>query len=225
MSSNAAPDPAVTTDAAAVTTAFQQLSVALGNLTVSRLRFTLRLQAPLEGLPTYYGSMLRGGLGIYFRQLVCVQPHLEQCRHRTPLHHCAFPYVFETPLPAGLINAPHLQEVSPYILVPVTPARTLQADEALVFDLLLFGKAISYLPYFVISYRQLGAAGGLGRRHIRFVLDEVTDETPGHIPQTLYAQASGNINIQPHAASLNTLLPVPPATAPSVRLLIQTPLR
>lgn len=224
MSSNA-PGPALTTDADAVAAAFQQLRVALSQLTVSRLRFTLRLQAPLEGLPPYYGSMLRGGLGVYFRQLVCVQPHLEQCRACTLLPHCAFPYVFETPLPPGLTNAPHLQEVSPYILAPVTPAGTLQTDESLVFDLLLFGKAISYLPYFVISYRQLGSKGGLGRRHVRFVLDEVTDETPGYIPQTLYAQASGSINLQPHAAPLNTLLPMLPTTASNVRLLLQTPLR
>ena len=87
-------------------------------------------------------------------------------------------------------NAPHLQDVSPYVISPVTTSPNLQVGDTLTFDLLLFGKAVDYLPYLIISYRQLGSKGGLGRTRARFTLEEVSDETPGYIPQTLYAHES-----------------------------------
>lgn len=107
-----------------------QIAAALSQLTVSRLRFELKLRDPLR-LPPFAATMLRGGLGIRFRKLVCIQPQIKNCRDCMLLHACAFPAIFETPLPPGLPSAPHLQEVSPYNLRPSGTAAMLAAGDTL----------------------------------------------------------------------------------------------
>jgi len=181
------------------------LNTALAGLTLSSLRFELKFEAPLR-LSPYYASTLRGGLGLRFRKLVCVQPQIKNCRDCGLLHACAFPYVFETPLPPTVANAPHLQEVSPYVLRTGSAPAHLAAGDTLTFELLLFGKAIDYLPYFVISYRQLGNSG-LGAERARFALTHVIDETPNGFAQVLYAGDSGVINLEPSRVTLAELLP------------------
>ena len=48
--------------------------------------------------PPYKGSTLRGGFGSVFKETVCVVEHRDcsRCLLRT---RCAFPYVFDTPVP------------------------------------------------------------------------------------------------------------------------------
>jgi hypothetical protein len=168
---------------------------------------------------------LRGGLGLRFRKLVCVQPQIKQCRDCGLLHACAFPYVFETPLPPTVANAPYLQEVSPYVLRAGAGPVNLAAGDALTFELLLFGKAIDYLPYFVISYRQLGSSGGLGAERARFALTHVIDETINGFAQVLYAGDSGVINLEPSRMPLAQLLPPSTSKAERISLRFLTPTR
>lgn len=203
---------------------FAQVNLVLTTFRFSRLRFDLQLQEVLE-LPHYYGSMLRGGLGFHFKHLVCVQPQVKTCRDCVLLHQCAYPAVFETPLPPALPNAPHLQEVSPYVLAPLTPAGRWNAGDSMSFHLLLFGNAINYLPYFVISYRQLGLQAGLGRNRAHFTLARVVDETPGFIPCTLYDQTSGSVNMLPQRTTLHRCLPTLPTTIERLYLDFLTPTR
>ena len=205
--------------------AVAQVDEALGRLTMSRLRFVLRLEQDMPALPDYYGSMLRGGLGVYFRRLVCVQPQVTHCRDCALLHQCAFPYVFETPLPPHVPSAAHLQQVSPYLLSPVTGGGDKPAGTWLEFDLTLFGRAVDYLPYFIISYRQLGEHGGLGRGRVPFKLAYVFDQTPGAPPRLLYAAADGTVNIQPQRTTLGDLTPVQPDAVDTVVIRALTPMR
>lgn len=202
-----------------------QIDEALAQLKLSQLRFTLCMKEPLDMLPRYYGSMLRGGLGIRFKRLVCVQPQIDTCSACSLLHQCAFPAVFETPLPPDIPDAPHLQEVSPFMLAPVTEAKRLDAGERLSFDLTLFGNAIDYLPYFVISLRQLGEKGGLGRTRASYTLEDVIERTPGNMEQLVYTARTGTVNIRPTAAVLGDILPRLPGSVTGVRIDIQTPMR
>lgn len=203
--------------------AVDSLNTALAGLTISRLRFELKMSTPLH-LSPFYASTLRGGLGLRFRKLVCVQPQIKNCRDCGLLHACAFPYVFETPLPPSVANAPHLQEVSPYVLRAGSTSANLAAGDTLTFELLLFGKAIDYLPYFVISYRQLGS-NGLGAERARFELTHVIDEAPSGFAQVLYAGDSGVINLEPNRVTLEQLLPQSINKVERISLRFLTPTR
>jgi hypothetical protein len=55
---------------------------------------------------------------------------------------------------------------------PLTTQTTYAAGEALVFDLVLVGQAIDYLPYFIVAFRELGA-NGFGLNRVRVQLARV----------------------------------------------------
>ena len=86
----------------------------------------------------------------------------ERCILKTK---CACPYIFETPVPDGsrrmasLEHAPH-----PFVIEPPFDSRTqYAAGDVLVFVLVLVGRAIDYLPYFIFAFEQLGNDRGIGR--------------------------------------------------------------
>ncbi|MBI4517305.1 MAG: CRISPR system precrRNA processing endoribonuclease RAMP protein Cas6 [Deltaproteobacteria bacterium] len=135
----------------------------LAKIRFARLRFQLRAQTPLR-LPPYKGSTLRGGFGMSFKDAVCVVAHrdCERCILKTK---CAYPYIFETPVPNGsrrlasLEHAPH-----PFVIEPSLDSQTrYAAGGVLVFVLVLVGRAIDYLPYFIFAFEHLGCDRGIGR--------------------------------------------------------------
>ena len=136
----------------------------LQKIRFARFRFALRAQTALQ-LPPYKGSTLRGGFGMAFKEAVCVVVHrdCERCILRSK---CAYPYIFETPIPNGskrlasLEHAPH-----PFVIEPPLDSRTrYAAGDELAFDLVLIGRAIDYLPYFIFAFEELGRQRGIGRR-------------------------------------------------------------
>jgi len=69
---------------------------------------------------------------------------------------------------AGSSNWPH-----PYVLEPPPEAKTTyQKGEELVLHLILIGKGIEYLPYFVFVFDELGRRG-VGRGRSRYWLEKV----------------------------------------------------
>lgn len=135
----------------------------LAKLHFTRFRFQLRAQTPLR-LPPYKGSTLRGGFGIAFKEAVCVVAHrnCERCILRSK---CAYPYIFETPVPNGsrrlasLEHAPH-----PFVIEPPLDDQTQYAEgDVLAFVLVLVGRAIDYLPYFIFAFEELGERRGIGK--------------------------------------------------------------
>jgi hypothetical protein len=78
---------------------------------------------------------------------------------------CAYPYIFETPVPDGsrrmasLEHAPH-----PFVIEPPLDERTQYGiGDPLSFGLLLVGRAIDYLPYFIFAFEHLGERCGIGK--------------------------------------------------------------
>ena len=135
----------------------------LVKLRFARFRFHLRAQTVLH-LPPYKGSTLRGGFGIAFKEAVCVMAHRD-CERCILRDKCAYPYIFETPVPNGsrrmasLEHAPH-----PFVIEPSLDNQTRYAEgDVLVFTLVLVGRAIDYLPYFIFAFEHLGCDRGIGR--------------------------------------------------------------
>ena len=145
---------------------------------LTTFRFTrFRLQLKPRGtlyLPSYKGSTLRGGFGQVFRRIACLGSDrgFGECllRERCPYH-----YIFETPPPAHsavLDKVPTAPQ--PFVLEPpLETKRVYQPGEELVFHLVLIGKAIDYLPYFIYAFDELGRVG-LGRSKGTYTLELVS---------------------------------------------------
>lgn len=86
-------------------------------LNVSRYELKLRALRQVS-LPAFLGSTLRGAFGHALKDAVCVMSH-RNCERCMVAEGCIYPYLFETPAPAGVKllkgqrQAPH-----PFILTP-----------------------------------------------------------------------------------------------------------
>ena len=148
-------------------------SIPLPPLTLGRYQFELTLEEPAR-LPAYLGGMLRGGFGVTFKRLVCMQPHLKRCSDCLLLHTCAYPAIFEpAPPPDAEVLSTHERIPVPYVFEP-RPRREAawQAGEPLRFGLGLIGQGITYMPYFVLAFQNLGRQG-LGSRRKQAKLTQV----------------------------------------------------
>jgi hypothetical protein len=148
-------------------------AIRLPDVRVARYRFALDLLEPVH-LPPFKGSALRGGFGHTLKRLVCYNP--ADCRERCRLgNDCVYGYLFETSPPEGAEVLSNLTEVArPFVIEPPLDRReTFDPGERLDFHVVLIGRGIAYLPYFVLVFQQLGNAG-LGRTRGRFALQNVT---------------------------------------------------
>src|SRR5437867_3250803 len=154
--------------------------------TLYRLRLLLELGARRQMLPAYLGSTVRGLFAASFRHLVCVT-QAPVCDGCMLLHRCPYPYVFETP------PLPHLPDVlqkrfrqapRPYIFeVPMPYA----GEEPLELGLVLVGRALDFLPYFLYVVQETGKHG-LGTAQVPYRLVSVTDASQSDGPVIFRAE-------------------------------------
>lgn len=107
--------------------------------TLYRLRLLLELGARRQTLPAYLGSTVRGTFAAPFRQVVCVT-RAPMCDGCLLLHRCPYPYIFEVPL-------------------------VYRGEETLEPGLVLAGRALDFLPYFLYVVQEAGKSG-LGRARV-----------------------------------------------------------
>ncbi|MBI1747847.1 MAG: CRISPR system precrRNA processing endoribonuclease RAMP protein Cas6 [Acidobacteria bacterium] len=124
-----------------------------------RLLLDLRAISTIR-FPANVGSALHGGFGAALKSLVCVvkDTPCAQCRlYRS----CAYPYLFETPPPLTTARMPKAQMIPrPYVLEPPQAEKSVYpAGETLQVGLVLIGKAISYLPFFLEAFALMGRRG------------------------------------------------------------------
>lgn len=138
-------------------------------LELARYRFVIQLLDTLT-LPAYKGSTFRGGFGTVFRRVACA------CGQEATVHHrsCLYAQVFETPQDAALPALPDTARIPhPFVLEPPREVQRLYAPgECLVLHLILMGRAIDWLPYFVFTFEELGRVG-IGQNRGRYRLAEV----------------------------------------------------
>ncbi|MFQ6058552.1 MAG: hypothetical protein ACE5MB_06720 [Anaerolineae bacterium] len=137
----------------------------LERLRIAKYRFSLEARDRLE-LPPYKGSTLRGGFGHVFKRTVCFQKDVPTCDACLLKNNCPYGYLFETSPPADAEVLRTYSDVPvPFVIEPPLDHRTrYQPGELLEFGLVLVGRAINYLPYFIVVFRELGNVGiGRGR--------------------------------------------------------------
>lgn len=147
-------------------------------LTFAVFRFTLETQEALR-LPRYKGSTLRGGLGYVFKRSVCAQPERKRCDGCLLLENCAYAYLFETHPPSDAeALSTHRAIPRPFVIEPPLDRRTrIPAGERFSFRLVLIGRAIQHLAYFLVAARELGSTG-LGSNRGQYVLRQVVSADP-----------------------------------------------
>ena len=150
----------------------------LPSFRVARYRFDLEAIDPLH-LPLYKGSTFRGGFGYAFKKMVCSQPNWRTCNPCVRGNDCPYGYIFETTVPADSEVLRSLRELPvPFILEPpVDDKRFYQPGERLSFDLVLIGRAINYLPYFLLAFQEVGR-NGIGNPRGRYILHRILNLHP-----------------------------------------------
>ena len=140
-------------------------ALAANALPIGLFRFTIVPVQSLQVPAVNKGNMLRGGFGHAFRRLCCIP----QCRDTKtcPLAaSCPYKTLFEPSPPPGAARLSKNQDTPrPFIFRPPLNSRTTyRPGEAFDFSLTLLGKAVDYLPYFVLAFRELAREGiGLNR--------------------------------------------------------------
>jgi hypothetical protein len=149
-------------------------------------RFTLTAGETLFVPAVNKTNMLRGAFGLAFRRLCCVP----QCTAapKCPLDQtCPYKAIFEPSPPPDADRLSKNQDVPrPFVFrAPSDPRTKFTAGEEFSFDLVLIGRAVDHLPYFVLSFREL-AAEGLGLNRARCELKSVEEPASG---QSIFASS------------------------------------
>ncbi len=145
---------------------------------VARYRLVLVAKDRLF-MPQYKGSTFRGGFGTVFRRITCSQRG-QECAPCLLRDACPYSYIFETAPPQGSEALRNYRAVPrPFVIEPsMDKKQVYEPGEELDFHLVLVGRAIEYLPYFVVVFRELGDIGiGKGRGKFELIRIEATSAT------------------------------------------------
>jgi len=143
------------------------------NLKISIFTFEMEAVEKII-LPDFKGSTFRGGFGHAFRKAVCTFKEHRDCMRCLLKDKCIYSYVFETITSEekrflqGSERMPH-----PFIIeAEQNEKEAYETGDTLKVNLILIGKAIEYLPYFVYSFKIL-ANNGIGRGRGKYFLRKV----------------------------------------------------
>ncbi|MCX8027407.1 MAG: CRISPR system precrRNA processing endoribonuclease RAMP protein Cas6 [Thermodesulfovibrionales bacterium] len=130
-------------------------------------------------LPSFKGSTLRGGFGNAFKKVVCaLKKH--DCGDCLLKKNCIYSYIFETSVESAKLtqsNIPATEKIPhPFVIEPdISEKRKYEKGEELSFHLILIGRAVEYLPYFIYTFDILGEIG-VGKQRGRYLLKEVLSD-------------------------------------------------
>ncbi len=145
------------------------------NIKLTKLKFHLIAKDQIY-LPKFSGSTLRGGFGHALRRACCTMQRGQECSDCMLKTLCVYASVFETSCAHvsgkgyNLSDYPRLFIIEP----PFFSRNRFMPGESFSCNLVLMGKAVEFLPYFVFAFMEMGNSGiGAGRG--RYRIDRVTD--------------------------------------------------
>lgn len=153
----------------------------LDNFRVGVLEISIQPEDKIV-LPQNPGTCLRGAFGYSFRRIICYEPKQDCFICQLKLK-CPYTQVFETFVPEWSKRlSKNRESVRPFIIKPpLEEKREYTKEDVFKFRLVLVGKALDYLPYFVVCFKELGFLGlgknrGTFSRLKIFSLDEFKGE-------------------------------------------------
>jgi CRISPR-associated endoribonuclease Cas6 len=172
-------------------------------------RFHLEPKAQLH-MPAYNkGNVIRGGFGSTFRRIVCHancrEP--ETCDLRFV---CPYTAVFNPFVPEGSEKISKNRDIPrPFVIKPPLETKETYVPGArLSFDLVVVGKAKDYLPYFIVTFKEL-CQFGLGRGRTACTLAGVESVSPGGSVGSVYLSSDNTVRPPSDSIRWPDLLPVP----------------
>lgn len=184
--------------------------------------FTLHLRAAaVISLPPYKGSAFRGAFGHALKKAVCIRRD-GTCGACLVKNSCVYFYVFETPvMPGAKVMRNYPYSPHPFVLRPPQEARTEWAEgDPFSCELLLVGRAVDYLPYFILTFERMGERG-VGRGRGRFTLERITN---GDEDAAVYSGETKTLGSGFHVVT-GSELAAPEDTANKITLTFLTPAR
>ncbi|WP_419662248.1 uncharacterized CRISPR-associated protein, DUF2276 [Desulfosarcina variabilis str. Montpellier] len=183
-------------------------------------RFHLRMRT-FNVLPPYKGALLRGALDNTFRRLACPLPR-EHCESCSLADQCIYIAMFHPPPPPDFPDAGKYGNAPPpFVLKPsVDNRQSYHPEYPLEFDLMLIGRALDAIPYFIYAIDRIGRRG-LGRERGRYLLQQVTLCRNGQNP-VIYSSDDQILKALPPKEPYTER---PQSPVESVTLELQTPLR
>ena len=175
--------------------------------TCQHFRFHLEPQAPLH-MPAYNkGNVIRGGFGSAFRRIVCHAScrEPESCELRNV---CPYTAVFQPFVPEDSEKISRNRDIPrPFVIKPPLETKeTYLPGERLSFDMVLVGKIKDYLPYFIVTFKELSQAG-LGRDRAPVELVGVDYVGRGGTPASVYTKDDNLVRPPAEAMSWTDLCP------------------
>jgi len=142
-------------------------------------------------LPEFKGSTFRGALGRMLKQMSCIRRDRD-CTCCSISQACSYTYLFETGRYFGKEGLKAAGGVpQPFVLEPpIEELKLYPAGSRISFGLVLIGKGVDYLPYFLAVFERMGESG-MGKGRGRFQLFRVAD---GIANTTVYEQEKGAVN-------------------------------
>lgn len=162
---------------------------------ISKFEMLLCTQTPFR-LPEFKGSTFRGKFGHLLKRTICIISH-HKCEICEIKEQCAYPYLFETQNSRGESIA------RPFVLEPpLTRKRLIREGQMLYLRLILIGKAIDFLPYFVYVFQRMGDEG-IGTDRGRFQLQRVRSLSASGEKQEVYDCQSRQLSSRIYRISLD----------------------
>jgi len=146
------------------------------NFKVGRYKFILSALEDIN-FPQDRGSTLGGGFGIAFKNISCMHKIVNSCKECSSRDNCAYYYMFEKYLSKKPLDLHGLDEIPKSFVIepPLDNKEDLKAGDKFEFVLILVGKAIEFLPYFIFTFRVLGETG-IGKFKGRYELVQVVTD-------------------------------------------------
>lgn len=145
----------------------------------------LDLQSELP-VSSFVASTIRGGFGYTLKRIVCIQRNIE-CGACLMKNNCIYPFLLETPPP------PDATRLKKYRNIPRPFAfRPCQDGTVIKMKLLLIGKAVEMVPFFIYTLNELGKKG-LGKKNTTFTIVKVWDEGNETVYHAMKPDECGNV--------------------------------
>lgn len=200
-----------------------------------KLKFLLEALEEIH-LPYYKGSAFRGGFGNIFKKIVCVLKR-EDCGECILKSKCIYAYIFETYPQASsqIMNMNRYERIPhPFVIEPPeinsqeNNLKTHKPGSRFEFQLILIGKAIDYLPYFIYTFCELGKIGlgkGRGRYKVLRVVKLKKDKKNWLDDACVYSHENETVKQLPHDKIMISEEFNPVGKEMAVTLHFTTPLR
>jgi len=139
---------------------FGMVDGGLNNFNFSLYRLILEAEERIELTRINKGITLRGAFGTVFRSLVC-HDRKADCKECTLHPSCPYSCVFSPVVPSDAKRLRLNRDIPrPFVIKPPLNGQDCyQKGDTLCFDLVVVGKARDYLPYFIVTFEELGRRG------------------------------------------------------------------